>query len=97
MPMRAAPRRKTNRLEVLDKLARFGAGFPAGQKNDWAWSKDEWDKEMVATHGDAWASMCASRMQKLLNDEDTAAFPKFMFSETCRVSKDLTALSAPGV
>jgi len=52
---------------------------------------------MVAIHGAAWASMFATRMQNLLNDEDTAAFSKFMFSETCRVFKDLAALSVPGI
>ena len=52
---------------------------------------------MVVTHGVAWASVFASWMQKLLDDEDTNAFLKSMFSETCRVFKDLAALSVPGI
>ena len=88
---------RNQRWEVLDRMARLKAGLSDGQKNDWAWFKDEWDKEMVTVHGGAWASTFASWMQKLLNDDDTAAFSKFMFSETRRVFKDLAALSVPGI
>ena len=91
------PKAKRNRFEALDKLSRVGSGLSAGQKNDWAWFNEEWDKEMVTVHGATWASTFASWMQKLLNDEDTAAFSQFMFSETRRVFKDLTALSVPGI
>ena len=45
------PKDKNNRFEVLDRLARIGAGLSAGQKNDWPWFKDAWDTEMVAQHG----------------------------------------------
>jgi hypothetical protein len=96
-PNAGGAKAKKNRLEVFDKLARLGAGLSAGQKNDWAWFREEWDKAMVVTHGVAWASVFASWMQKLLDDEDTNAFSKFMFSETCRVFKDLAALSVPGI
>ena len=68
------PKAKRNGFEALDKFSRLGSGLSAGQKNDWAWSKEEWDKEMVAVHGAAWASTFASWMQTLLNDGDTAAF-----------------------
>ena len=47
------PEAKRNGLEALDKLARLGSGLSAGQKNVWAWFKDEWDKEMVTVHGAA--------------------------------------------
>ena len=96
-PNAGGAKAKNNRLEVFDRLARLGAGLSAGQENDWAWFREEWDRAMVVTHGVAWASVFASWMQKLLGDEDTNAFSKFIFSETCRVFKDLAALSVPGI
>ena len=48
---------RKNRFEVLDRLARNGAGLSAGQKNDWPWFKEAWDKEMVRQHAANWASV----------------------------------------
>ena len=52
-------RAKKNRFEVLDRLSRQKAGLSAGQKNDWAWFKEEWDKAMVSEHKSNWARVFA--------------------------------------
>ena len=59
---------RKNRFEVLDRLARNGAGLSAGQKNDWPWFKETWDKEMVSHHAANWASVLSGWMQNVLND-----------------------------
>ena len=38
---------RKSRHEVLDRLARIGAGLSPGQENDWTWFKETWDTEMV--------------------------------------------------
>ena len=87
---------KKNRFEVLDRLARLGAGLSAGQKNDWPWFKDAWDKEMVGQHGEKWGSVFASWVQRVLEDESSNAFSKFVYDETCRVFRGVAALQIPG-
>ena len=39
---------RKRRFEVLDRMARSGAGLSVHQKNDWAWFKEEWDQKMLA-------------------------------------------------
>ena len=88
---------RDKRYEVLDRLARIGAGLSAGQANDWAWFKEAWDKEMVKEHGATWASVFAKRMQSVLDDEGSNAFSTFVYTETCRVFHGTAALHVPGV
>ena len=88
---------KRNRFGVLDRLARIGAGLSAGQKNDWPWFKEAWDKEMVTQHGAKWASLFATWMQNVLDDERSNAFSTFVYNETCRVFHGVAALHVPGV
>ena len=90
------PKARKNRFEVLDRLARIRAGLSAGQKNDWPWFKDAWDKEMVKEHGENWGSVFASWTQGVLEDESSNAFSKFVYNETCRVFHDVAALHVPG-
>ena len=90
------PKDKKNRFEVLDRLARIGAGLSAGQKNDWPWFKDAWDTEMVAQHGATWGLVFAKWMQQVLEDECSNAFSKFVYDETCRVFHNTAALQVPG-
>ncbi len=87
---------KKNRFEVLDRLSRIGAGLSAGQKNDWPWFKEAWDREMVQQHGVTWASVFAKWMQNVLEDERTNAFSTFVYNETCRVFHSIAALHVPG-
>jgi hypothetical protein len=90
------PKARKNRFEVLDRLARSRAGLSAGQKNDWSWFKEAWDKEMVKQHGANWASLFAKWMQNVLGDERSNAFSTFVYNETCRVFHDTAALHVPG-
>ena len=90
------PKAKKNRFEVLDRLARIRAGLSPGQKNDWAWFKEAWDREMVRQHGVNWGSLFAKWMQGILEDEATNAFSTFVYNETCRVFQEVAALHVPG-
>ena len=38
------------RSEVLDKMAKLGAGLTPAQKNDWAWFREAWDGKMCDEH-----------------------------------------------
>ena len=38
------------RYEVLDRLAKLGAGLTPAQKNDWSWFREAWDDRMCAEH-----------------------------------------------
>ena len=87
---------KKKRHEVLDRLSRIRAGLSAGQKNDWQWFKEAWDKEMVKLHGAGWAKLFAAWMQKTLEDERSNAFSHFVYDETCRVFQNVAALHVPG-
>ena len=87
---------KKNRFEVLDRLARIKAGLSAGQKNDWQWFKESWDKAMVTAHGRSWASTFATWMQTVLHDECSNAFSTLVHNETCRVFPGMSALQVPG-
>ena len=90
------PKARKNRFEVLDRLARIRAGLSAGQKNDWSWFKEAWDKEMVQEHKAGWASLFAKWMQNVLDDESSNAFSTFVYNETCRVFHGTAALQVPG-
>jgi hypothetical protein len=87
---------RKSRLEVLDRLARIRAGLSPGQKNDWGWFKEAWDKEMVKQHKDGWAKVFAEWMQNVLEDERSNAFSAFVYKETCRVFSGTAALHVPG-
>ena len=87
---------RKQRLEVLDRLRRIGAGLSAGQKNDWAWFSDAWDRAMVAEHGAGWAALFAQWMQGVLNDTRSNAFSLFVHKETLRVFHGAAALHVPG-
>ena len=86
---------KKNRFEVLGRLALNMAGLSVGQRNDWQWFKEAWDKEMVKEHGVTWASTFAKWMQNVLSDERSNAFSTFMYNETCRVFPGMSALQVP--
>ena len=88
---------KKNRSEVLDRLARLNAGLSAGQRNDWQWFKEAWDKAMVNEYKDEWPEKFASWMQELLMDPRSNAFSIFVHAETCRVFDGAAALQVPGV
>ena len=85
------------RHEVLDRVARIGAGLSAGQKNDWPWFKETWETEMVKQHGATWASLFAKWTQSVLDDECSNAFSTFMYKESCCVFNSTAALHVPGV
>ena len=88
---------KKNRLEVLDRLARLNAGLSAGQRNDWQWFKDAWDKAMLIEYKDEWPETFATWIQEVLMDSRSNAFSIFVHEETCRVFDGAAALQVPGV
>ena len=90
-------RARKSRFEVLDRLASLKSGLSAGQKNDFEWFKLAWDKAMVAEHGDGWPEVFMGLTQKVLSDECSTAFSKFVFDETRRVFEGVVALHVPGV
>ena len=90
------PKSRNRRFEVLDRVARLGAGLSAGQNNDWQWFKEAWDQEMVAEHGATWAVVFSEWMHSVLDDERSNAFSLFVHSETCRVFHATAALHVPG-
>ena len=85
-------RAKKTRFDVLDRLSRQKAGLSVGQKNDWTWFKDEWDKAMVSQLKSKWAEVFSGWMQELLENERSNAFSTFVYNETCRVLSDTVAL-----
>ena len=87
---------RKNRWEVLDRIARLKAGLSAGQRNDWQWFKEAWDKAMVTEHGADWPEQFATWMQQVLTDPRSNAFSIFVYNETCRVFKGAAALQVPG-
>ena len=95
MPMQAAPRRERIASRSSTALLVLGRDS-AGQKNDWAWFKEAWDKEMVNQHGANWPSVFARWMQNVVDDECSNAFSKFVYNETCRVFHGTVALHVPG-
>ena len=84
------------RWEVLDRLARLGAGLSDGQKNDWTWFKSSWDEAMLAENPYTWPMVFAGYVQGVLDDVRTNAFSEFVFKETSRVFSSHAALSVPG-
>jgi hypothetical protein len=90
------PKGRKNRFEVLDRFSRLKAGLSAGQKNDWEWFKESWDKAMVNQYGAEWGPTFARWMQGVLGDERSVAFSDFVHKETCRVFRDVVALQVPG-
>jgi len=90
------PKSRDNRFDVLDRLKNLGAGLSPGQKNDWKWFKEAWDKAMVAAHGGAWAGVFSTWVQGVLNDERSNAFSTFVYDETRRVFSGSAALHVPG-
>ena len=87
---------RTLRWEVLDRLARLGAGLSDGQKNDWTWFKSSWDETMLAEHQHVWPMVFAGYMKGVMDDERTNAFSEFVYNETLRVFSGHAALSVPG-
>ena len=87
---------RRNRWEVLDRLARLQAGLSPGQRNDWQWFKEAWDKAMVTQHGADWPEMFATWMQEVLTDKRSNALSTFVYNETCRVFQGTAALQVPG-
>ena len=85
------------RHEVLDRLARIGAGLSPGQWNDWAWFKEKWDTVMVNQHGKAWAELFMKWMQSVLEEGENNAFSMFMHQESVRIFGSTAALHVPGV
>ena len=87
------------RLEVLDRMARLKAGLSDGQKNDWVWFKHSWDAKMLDEYGAHWPMVFSGWMQGVLDAMETKSnkFSEFVYDETVRVFKGVSALSVPGV
>ena len=87
---------RSNRFEVLDRLARINVGLLAGQKNDWTWFKSSWDQAMKDERGEGWPMIFSGWVQGVLDDERSNAFSVFVHDETKRVFHNTAALSLPG-
>ena len=86
------------RHEVLDRLFRSCGGLSPAQKNDFAWWKDAWDKQMLEEYGAEWARVFAEWVQKVLADFENGvgnAFSLFVHAETRRCFHDVVALQVP--
>ena len=90
---------RKNRVEVLDRVARHGAGLSAAQQNDFEWWKRAWDDAMVEQHKGQWAETFATWMQDVISSSETNAFSQFMHTETNRVLRHLfpKVLAVPGL
>jgi len=80
--IRAKKQARNARLELLDRMAHVGAGLSQGQKNDWAWFRKAWDREMAARYGDKWPEVFAGIMLRTLDAEESNAFSKLVHAET---------------
>ena len=88
------------RYEVLDRLAKLGAGLTPAQKNDWSWFREAWDEKMCAEHAQEWGGVFSQWMQKVLDDLGDGlpnAFSTFMHNETVRNFNETPMLMLPGV
>ena len=86
------------RHHVLDRLARLGEGISPGQRNDFAWFKEAWDKKMLDEHGAGWPALFASWSQRLVEGHEQgnrAAFSAFVHDETKRCFGHEVALVVP--
>ena len=93
-------RGKRQRLELLDRMSKIGAGLAAQQRNDFEWFKKQWDTKMSEDHGDAWPVVLGGWLQQVLSDHETGtpnAFSVFVHFETVRVFHEQVALYVPGV
>ena len=93
-------RGKKQRLELLDRMSKIGAGLAAQQRNDFEWFKKQWDTKMSEDHGDAWPVVLGGWLQQVLSDHETGtpnAFSVFVHFETVRVFHEQVALYVPGV
>ena len=52
------------RSEVLDNMAKLGAGLTAAQKNDWAWFREAWDEKMCDERAQEWGGTFSQWMQQ---------------------------------
>ena len=69
---------------MLDRIASLGSGLSPGQRNDWSWFKDNWDKKMAEEHTDEWGTVFAGWMEGVLQNmgEANNAFSLFVYNET---------------
>ena len=90
---------RKNRVAVLDRVARHGAGLSAAQQNDFDWWKKAWDHAMVEQHKGQWAETFATWMQEVISSSETNAFSQLMHTETKRVLRHLflKVLAVPGL
>ena len=91
---------RTQRLELLDRLASLGNGLSPAQRNDWPWFKAAWDAAMLEEHGDHWPGIFSSWVQQTLDEIEAGqgnAVSVLVNRETARCFSDEPAVSVPGV
>ena len=81
---------RKHRFQLMDRIACLGSGLSAGQRNDWTWFKESWDKKMSEEHKDQWGNVFAGWMQGVLEKmrEENNAMSEFVYSETLRCFAD---------
>ena len=92
-------RGRNERWAVLDRLARLGSGLSPAQRNDWAWFKEQWDRNMLAEHGANWGGTFAGWIQQVLNDIEAGvadSFFLFVHTETQPCFSHEKSLAVPG-
>ena len=77
---------RKQRFELMDRIAALGSGLSPGQRNDWTWFKENWDKKMALEHKDKWGATFAGWMQNVLEKmrEANNAMSLFVYEETSR-------------
>ena len=83
------------RFEVMDRMARIGAGLSPAQRNDFAAFKHTWDAAMLEKHRGEWAMTFLSWMQAMLDSKDSNAFSQFVWRESCTLFHGTVALHVP--
>ena len=83
------------RFEVMDRMARIGAGLSPAQRNDFAAFKHAWDAAMLEKHRGDWAMKFLSWMQAMLDNKDSNAFSQFVWRESCTLFHGTVALHVP--
>ena len=90
------PNVKNVRHEALDRLSRLGAGLSPGQRNDWAWFKNEWHAKMFSIHKGGWPNTFSEMLQAMVAEPGSNAFSVFVHDEALRVLSKDVALQIPG-
>ena len=84
-------RARANRLAVMDRLQKLGAGLSPPQRADFPWFKEAYDKAMFELYDDLWPAQFMAMVQHILDKVESGTsnhFSMWLHSETKRVFSD---------